>query len=56
MQEKQLQMQELINRKNEIEFGILPFVEPSSAAEDLAFGEYFNLNKEIGRLIRKESN
>ncbi|MEG1519337.1 MAG: hypothetical protein RR358_05990 [Cetobacterium sp.] len=49
-------MQKLINRKNEIESGILPFVESGSAAEDLAFQEYFNLNKEIGILIRKGIN
>ena len=46
-------MQELINRKNEIEFGILPFVEPGSVAEDLAYDEYFFINKQIGTITRE---
>lgn len=38
----------LVKRKNQLEEGIIPFVEPGSVAEDLAFNELFFVMKQIG--------
>lgn len=40
----------LVKRKQELEDGIIPFVEPNSIEEDLAFQELFFVNKQIGVL------
>lgn len=43
-------MKELVNRKNQLEKGIIPFVEPNSLEEEMAFNELIFINKQIGTL------
>ena len=43
-------MKELINRKNQLEKGVIPFVEPNSIEEEMAFDELIFINKQIGAL------
>ena len=43
-------MKELVNRKNQLEKGIIPFVEPNSLEEEMAFNELVFINKQIGTL------
>lgn len=43
-------MRELVNRKNQLENGIVPFVEPNSIEEEMAFNELIFINKQIGTL------
>ena len=40
-------MKELINRKNQLEKGVIPFVEPNSIEEEMAFNEIIFINKQI---------
>lgn len=42
-------MRELVNRKNQLEKGVVPFVEPNSI-EEMAFNELIFVNKQIGTL------
>ena len=43
-------MRELVNRKNQLEKGVVPFVEPNSIEEEMAFNELIFINKQIGAL------
>ena len=43
-------MKELVNRKNQLEEGVIPFVEPISLEEEMAFNELIFINKQIGTL------
>lgn len=45
-------MFKLAERKREIEKNILPFVEPNSLAEELAFNELFYVTKQIGIIAK----
>ena len=45
-------MKELINRKNQLEKGVIPFVEPNSIEEEMAFDELIFINKQIGALAK----
>ena len=40
-------MRELVNRKNQLEKGVVPFVEPNSIEEEMAFNELIFINKQI---------
>lgn len=44
-------MKELVNRKNQLEKGIIPFVEPNSLEEEMAFNELIFINKQIETLV-----
>ena len=45
-------MRELVNRKNQLEKGVVPFVEPNSIEEEMAFDELIFINKQIGALTK----
>ena len=44
-------MKELVNRKNQLEKGVIPFVEPNSLEEEMAFNELILINKQIETLV-----
>lgn len=44
-------MKELVNRRNQLEKGVIPFVEPNSLEEEMAFNELIFINKQIEALI-----
>lgn len=41
-------LRQLIARRKQLEEGVLPFVEPQSLAEDLAYDEWFFVGRQIG--------
>ena len=43
-------MKELVNRRDLLENGVIPFVEPNSLEEEMAFNELIFINKQIGTL------
>ena len=43
-------MKELVNRRDQLEKGVIPFVEPNSIEEEMAFNELIFINKQIGTL------
>ena len=43
-------MKELVNRRDQLEKGVIPFVEPNSLEEEMAFNELIFINKQIGTL------
>ena len=43
-------MKELINRKNQLEKGVIPFVETNSLEEEMAFNELIFINRQIETL------
>ena len=50
-------MKELVNRRDQLEKGVIPFVEPNSLEEEMAFNELIFINKQIGTLagfLKKE--
>ena len=49
-------MMELIRIKNEMEVGVLPFLEPGSLKEDLVLDEYFHIKEQINNIIKHLKN
>lgn len=45
-------MMELVRIKNEMEVGVLPFLEPGSLKEDLVLDEYFHIKEQINSIVR----
>ena len=43
-------MKELVNRRDQLEKGVIPFVEPNSLEEEMAFNVLIFINKQIGTL------
>ena len=43
-------MKELVNRRDQLEKGVIPFVESNSIEEEMAFNELIFINKQIGTL------
>ena len=49
-------MFELIRIREEMEVGVIPFVEPGSLKEDLVFDEYFHIKEQINSIIKHLKN